>query len=140
MDAIQEGDFEKALSSLSGDFSSDASIVCMVLTWHWVRLGEKLRAAFPDLDFGFHIESVDGNTVRFSTQIHGTQTRDLDLTMLTIGLIPATNKSISTEREYGMAVVRAGKVISWEMESGNCATLNTILEQLGETRRWQLGY
>jgi len=141
MDAIQAGDFERARSLLSGDtFLGPPSIICMVLEWHWMGFGEKLNSAFPDLDYGLQIESVDGNVVRFSTQIQGTHTRDLELNMLTTGVVTATNKSIATAREYGIAVVRAGKVISWGMESINCADLTTILEQLGVKQRWQFVY
>jgi hypothetical protein len=60
--------------------------------------------------------------------------------MFTIGVIPATNKSIVTAREYGLAVVRAGKVISWAMESIHCADLTTILEQLGVEGHWQFAF
>jgi hypothetical protein len=122
------------------DFAADASLVYMVLTWHWTGIGAKLTEAIPNLDYGFRIERVDGNSVRFSTQNCGTHTRDLDLGRLSIGTIPATNKSISAGREYGIMVVRGGQVISWGMESVHCTTLNTILEQLGIRGRWQLGY
>lgn len=140
IDAIQAGDFEKAQSLISGDFFSGGSIICMMLSSPWMGLGEKLKAAFPDLDYGLQIESVDGNVVKFSTQIHGTHTRDLELPMLTIRVIPTTNKSIATAQEYGIAVVRAGKVISWAMESSKCASLTTILEQLGVKGHWQLAF
>jgi hypothetical protein len=140
MDAVQAGDFEKARSFLVGGFFSDASLVSMVLTWHWTNIGEKLKEAFPDLDYGLHIESVDESVVKFSTQIRGTHTRDLALTMLTTGVIPATNKTIASPREYGIAVVRAGKVISWAMEKMNCTNLTTILAQLGIKEYWQLLY
>jgi len=130
MDALQIGDFKKAHCLLSDDFSSDISIICMVLA-RWMGMGPKLKAAFPNLDYGLNIESVNGNIVKFSTQIHGTHSGDLDLTMLKMGVIPATNKSLAIAREYGIAVVRNGKVISWAMESTKCANLITILEQLG---------
>jgi hypothetical protein len=140
MDAIQAGDFEKARSLLDWEFFSGGSIICMMLDSSWMSLGEGLKEAFPDLDYGLRIESVDGNIVKFSTEIHGTHTRDLKLPMLTIRVIPVTNKSIATPREYGIAVVRAGKVISWLMESINCANLTTILEQLGVKGHWQLAF
>lgn len=138
MDAIQAGDFKTARSLCSDSFFSGNSIISMVLTWDWMGIGERLKAAFPDLDYGLRIESVDGNIVKFSTQIHGTHTRDLNLSIFTTGVIPATNQSIATEREYGIAVVRAGKVISWGMENIYCANLMTILEQLGVKEHWQL--
>jgi hypothetical protein len=140
MDAIQAGDFEKAQSLLHWEFFSGGSIICMILSSPWMRLGEYLKTASPDLDYGLRIESVDGNIVKFSTQIHGTHTQDLVLPFLTIRVIPATNRSLATAREYGIAVVRAGKVISWAMESIRCADLTTILEQLGIKGPWQLKF
>jgi hypothetical protein len=112
----------------------------MMLESPWMGLGERLKEAFPDLDYGLRIESVHGNVVKFSTEIHGTHTQDLELPMLTIRVIPVTNRSIATAREYGIAVVRAEKVISWAMESIHCANLTTILEQLGVNGRWQLAF
>lgn len=140
MDAIQAGDFEKAQSLLHWEFFSGGSIICMILSSPWMRLGESLKEAFPDLDYGLRIESVDGNVVKFSTEIHGMHTQDLELPMLTIRVIPATNRPIATTREYGISVVRAGKVISWAMESIRCANLTTILEQLGVSGPWQLAF
>ncbi|HLO17310.1 MAG TPA: hypothetical protein VK206_20930 [Anaerolineales bacterium] len=136
MDVIQTGDFEKVASLRSDDFSSDISIVGMVLAWPWMGIGARLKAAFPDLNYGFHIESVDGNIVKFSTQIHGTHTGDLDLTLAKRNVIPVTYKSIATPREYGIATVRNGKVIAWAMESISCTSLQTILRQLGVKSHW----
>jgi hypothetical protein len=140
MDAIQAGDFETAQSLISDGFFSGGSIICMILSSPWMKLGEYLKAAFPDLDYGLRIESVDGNIVKFSTQIHGTHAQDLQLPFLTIHVIPATNRSVATAREFGIAVVRAGRVISWAMESIHGADLTTILKQLGVNGRWQLAF
>lgn len=138
MDAIQAGDFQEAQSLFSGESFADISIVGMILLFPWMGLGERLKEALPDLDYGLRVERVDGPVVKFSAEIHGTHTRDLVLPMLTIRKIPATNRSIATPREHGIAVVRAGKVISWAMESSTCTTLKTILEQLGAEGQWQL--
>ena len=133
MDAIQEGDFEKAHSFIHpNDFFCGPSmaITGMVLACQWMEIGKSLRAAFPDLDYQFKIEGVDGDSVRFSTQLSGTHTGDLDLTALKLGIIPPTHKFLSTAREHGTATVHRGRVIAWTMESGECTSLFTLLEQL----------
>jgi len=134
MNALQAGDFKKALSFIASDeffCAPSLSIVGMVLACPWMEIGARLRSAFPDLDYQFKIESVDGNIVRFSTQIQGTHTAELDLTVMKMGMIPATHKSLRTNREYGIATVRDGRIISWAMESMKCTNLFTLLERLG---------
>ena len=133
MNAIQEGDFEKAHSLIHpNDFFCGPSmaITGMLLACPWMEIGKSLRAAFQDLDYQFKVEGVDGNSVRFSTQLSGKHTGNLDLTAMKFSNIPATYRSISTEREYGIATVHHGKVIAWTMESPKCTSLFTILEQL----------
>ena len=133
MNAIQEGDFEKAHSLIHpNDFFCGPSmaITGMLLACPWMEIGKSLRAAFEDLDYQFKVEGVDGNSVRFSTQLSGKHTGNLDLTAMKFSIIPATYRSISTEREYGIATVHHGKVIAWTMESPKCTSLFTILEQL----------
>jgi len=133
MNAVQTGDFEGAHSFIHpNDFFCGPSmaITGMVLACPWMEIGKNLRAAFQDLDYQFKIEGVDGDNVRFSTQLGGTHTDDLDLTAMKMGIIPATQKSISTEREYGTATVHRGRVIAWTMDSPKCASLFTLLEQL----------
>lgn len=134
MNAIQAGDFEKAHSLINpNDFFCGPSLAItgMVLACPWMEIGKSLRAAFPDLDYQFKIESVDENIVRFSTQFKGTHSNNLDLTAMKMGIFPATHISIATVREYGMATVRHGRIISWAMESVKCTNLFTLLEQLG---------
>lgn len=134
MDAIQTGDFEKARFLINPDdfFCGPAlAITGMVLACPWMEVGARLRSAFPDLDYQFNIEDVDGNIIRFSTQFKGTHSGDLDLTVMKLGTFPATHKSFATEREYGMATVRNGRIISWAMESVKCTNLFTLLEQIG---------
>ena len=133
MDAIQTGDFETAYSFIAHDeffCTPTLSIVGMMLACPWMEIGARLKSAFPDLDYHFNIENVDGNIVRFSTRIQGTHTHDLDLTTIKMDVVPATYKSIATNREYGFATVRDGRIISWAMEHLKCTNLLTLLEQL----------
>lgn len=133
MDAIQEGDFKKAHSLIHpNDFFCGPSmaITGMVLACPWMEIGKSLRAAFQDLDYQFKIEGVNGDSIRFSTQLSGTHTGDLDLTAMKLGIIPPTHRFLSTAREHGTATVHRGRVIAWAMESPKCTSLFTLLEHL----------
>jgi hypothetical protein len=90
-----------------------------------------MRAAFPDLDYQFKVESVEGDTAHISAELKGTHKGDLDLTAMDMGVIPATGKSFHAAHENGKATLRDGKVSAWEMEGTEGAGLMAILGQLG---------
>ena len=131
MDAIQTGDFEKAKSLLSSDFKFSGAVPEPISGEAWIGMSVNLKAAFPDLDYNFKIESVDGDTVNIAAELKGTHKRDLDLTSMNMGVIPATNKSFEAAHEHGKVMVRDGKVASLALEPTEGAGLMAILDQLG---------
>jgi len=131
MDAIQMGNFEKAKSYLSNDFKFSGPVPEPISGAEWIGLSAKLKAAFPDLNYQFHIESVDGNTAHITAELKGTHRGDLDLTAMHMGVIPATGKSFRAAREHGKVMVRDGKVVSLANEPTEGAGLMAILDQLG---------
>ncbi len=131
MDAVQKGDFVKAQSLLASDFQFSGPVPEPISGPAWIGMSKNLKAAFPNLDYRFKIESVDGNTVRISAQLKGTHSGDLDLTAMGMGIIPATNKAFAAAHEHGEAAVQDGKVKTWAMEPTEGAGLMAILHQLG---------
>lgn len=128
---IQSGNFEKAKSLLTDDFVFSGPIPKPANSAEWLGVSASLKAAFPDLDYQFKIEGVNGNVVNTIAQLKGTHKGDLDLTALGMGIIPATNKSFVAARERGKATVQGDKVKSLANEPVEGAGLMAILHQLG---------
>ena len=131
MDAVQMGDFEKAKSYLSSDFKFSGPVPDPISGEEWMGMSANLKAAFPDLDYQFKIESVDGDTANITAQLRGTHKGDLDLTAMHMGVIPATSKSFNAALEHGKVRVRNGKITSLMNEPTEGAGLMAILDQLG---------
>jgi len=131
MDAVQMGDFEKAKSYLSDDFKFSGPVPEPIGGEPWIGMSANLKAAFPDLDYNFNIESVEGNTAHISAELNGTHKGELDLTSMDMGTIPATGKSFQAAHQQGKATVRDGKVTSVAFEPTEGAGLMVILGQLG---------
>jgi predicted ester cyclase len=131
MDAVQKGDFVKAQSTLSNDFQFSGPVPQPISGPAWMGMSASMKAAFPDLNYQFKIESVDGNTVNISAQLKGTHKGNLDLTALGMGVIPPTNKSFAAAHELGKAIVQDDKVKAWATQATEGAGLMAILGQLG---------
>ena len=131
MDAVQQGDFVKAQSTLANDFQFSGPVPQPISGPAWMGMSAGLKAAFPDLNYQFKIESVDGNAVNITAQLKGTHKSALDLSAMGMGVIPATNKSFAATLEHGEASVQDGKVTTWAMRKTEGAGLMAILGQLG---------
>ena len=131
MDAIQTGDFEKAKSLFADDFKFSGPVPEPISGEAWIGMSVSLKNAFPDLDYNFKIESVDGDTAHISAELQGTHKGDFDLIAMNMGVIPATGKSFKAAHEHGVATLRDGKIAAWEMEGTEGAGLMAILGQLG---------
>jgi len=131
MNAIQKGDFVKAKSLLTDDFMFSGPVPEPVNGPAWLDMSKNLKAAFPDLDYQFKIEGVNGNVVNISAQLKGTHKGDLDLTAMGMGVIPATNKSFTASREHGKVTAQGDKIKSLANEPTEGAGVMAILGQLG---------
>jgi hypothetical protein len=133
MDAIQMGNFEKAKSYLSNNFKFSGPVPKPISGPEWIGLSANLKAAFPDLNYQFKLESVVGDTANITAQLKGTHKGDLDLTAMHMGVIPSTGKSFKAALEHGKVTVRDGKVTSLANEPTEGAGLMAVLGQLGVT-------
>ena len=131
MDSVQTGDFEKAKSLLSDDFQFSGPVPEPISGDAWLGMSMSLKKAFPNLEYHFQVESMDGDMANISAQLKGTNSGDFDLTNMDMGVIPATNKSFAAAHEHGKATVKGDKVASWAMEPTEGAGLMAILSQLG---------
>jgi hypothetical protein len=131
IDAMEKGDFKQAQSSLTDDFQFSGPVPQPISGPAWMGMSASLKAAFPDLNYQFKIESVDGDMAHVSAKLKGTHKGNLDLSAMGMGVIPATNKSFAAAQEQGEVTVQDGKVKTWKMNPTEGAGLMAILGQLG---------
>ena len=131
MDSIQKGDFTKAKTLLSKDFQFSGPASEPVSGDAWLAMSKELKIAFPDLEYHFYLENMIADTASISAKLKGTQTGQLDLSSMNMGVIPATHRAFSAERETGKVTVKGDQVISWALLPTEGAGLKAILGQLG---------
>ena len=131
LDSVQRGDFEKAQSFLSNDYQFSGPVPEPINAETWLGINKNLKRAFPDLDYHFHVDGVEGDVTKISAELKGTHSGVLDLSPLGLGVIPATDKSFATPREHGQVTCKGDKVVSWEVDRIEGGGLMGILGQLG---------
>lgn len=130
MDSIQKGDFENARTMLAEDFQFSGSVPEPINAEAWLGMSASLKTAFPDLNYHFRVIGADGNVVKSTAQLSGTHSGSFDLTAMSMGMIPATNKAFSVKLEKTKVTVKDGKIALWAVEPNDGAGLTEILKQL----------
>ena len=131
LDSVQRGDFQKAKSLLSNDYQFSGPVPEPINAETWMEINKSLKKAFPDLDYRFHVDSVDGDVAKISAELKGTHSGVLDLSPVGLGVTPATNKTFATPREHGKVTFKGDKVVSWIVDKIEGGGLMGILTQLG---------
>ncbi len=131
LDSVQRGDFEKAKSLLSNDYQFSGPVPEPINAETWLGINKSLKTAFPDLDYHFRVDGVEGDVTKISAELKGTHSGLLDLSPLGLGATPATDKSFAIPREYGKVTCKGDKVISWVVDRIEGGGLMGILTQLG---------
>lgn len=124
------GDFEAVKTMLTDDFQFNGPVPAPMNAEAWLGLSVSLKAAFPDLDYRFKMIGANGDVVRATAQLSGTQSGDFDLTGMEMGVIPATNRAFSAKLEKVKVTVRENKISAWAVEPTEGAGLMAILKQL----------
>ena len=133
LDSVQRGDFQKAKFLLGNDYQFSGSIPGPIKGAVWMRMNKNLKKAFPNLDYHFHVDRVDGldgGIVKISAELKGTHSGVLDLSPLGLGVTPATNKSFAMPHEHYRVIIKGGKVASWVVEPIEGGGLMGILGHL----------
>jgi len=130
VDAVQKGDFESVKSMLADDFQFSGPIPEPINKEAWLEMSASLKTAFPDLDYHFKVIGTEGNVVKSTSQLSGTQKGSFNLTNMNLGVIPATNKTFSTKSEKAKITVKDDKITGWAVEPNDGAGLMEILKQL----------
>jgi hypothetical protein len=133
LDSVQRGDFQKAKFLVSNDCQFSGPVLEPIKREAWLGMNRNLKKAFPNLDYHFHVDRVDGldgGTVKISAELKGTHSGVLDLSALGLGVTPATNKSFATPHEHGRVTIKYDKVASWVVEPIEGGGVMGILGQL----------
>jgi len=136
LDSVQRGDFQKANFLISKDCQFSGPVSKPIKGAAWMGMNKNLKKAFPNLDYHFHVDRVDGldgGTVKISAELKGTHSGVLDLSALGLGVTPATHKSFATPHEHSKVTIKGDKVASWVVEPIAGGGLLGILDQLGVT-------
>jgi hypothetical protein len=131
MDSIQKADFAKAKALLSEDFQFSGPVPEPVGGDAWLAISQDMKIAFPDLEYHFYLEKMVADTASISAKLKGAHTGPLDLGSMNLGVIGATHRAFSSERETGKVTVKDGQVTSWALQPIEGAGLKAILGQLG---------
>jgi predicted ester cyclase len=130
MDSIQQGEFENVNSMLADDFQFSGEGSEPINREAWLDMSASLKTAFPDLDYHFKVIGADGDVVRTTMQLSGTHSGSFDLTNMNMGVLPATNKAFSVNREKIKLTVKGNQITAWVVEPTQGAGLKAILGQL----------
>ncbi|HEX9385636.1 MAG TPA: hypothetical protein VF918_04905 [Anaerolineales bacterium] len=136
LDSVQRGDFQKARFLVSKDCQFSGPVPELLKREAWMGMNKNLKKACPNLDYHFHVDRVDGlngHLVKISAELKGTQSCVLDLSLVGLGVSPATDKSFATPREHVKVTIKDSKVASWIVEPIEGGGLMGILGQLGLT-------
>jgi hypothetical protein len=134
LDSVQRGDFEKAKFLLGNNYHFSGSVSAPIEGVAWMGMNKNLKKAFPNLDYHFHVDGVDGldgGVIKISAELKGTHSGVLDLSSLGLGVTPATNKSFATPHEHSQVTIKGDKVDSWVVDPIEGGGLTGILGQLG---------
>ena len=130
VDAVQKADFESVKSMLADDFQFSGPIPEPINKEAWLEMSVSLKTAFPDLDYHFKVIGAEGDVVKSTSQLSGTQKGSFNLTNMNMGVIPATNKTFSTKSEKVKITVKDDMITLWTVEPNDGAGLMEILRQL----------
>jgi predicted ester cyclase len=130
-DAFNAGDLDTLADLLADDFQFSGPVPEPMGRDQFLGLMDVMWNAFPDLQFNTRLVDINRNVVRFTNQLAGTHTGDLDLSSMGLGVIPATGRSFSMAREDGETVIQDGYVVSTHVYPTEGAGMMAILGQLG---------
>jgi hypothetical protein len=130
--AIESGDMDKAGSYMSDDFVFSGPVPEPISGAQWLGLQRLLLVAFPDWSFNLSDVQVTGNVARTTHQITGTHTGDLDLSPMSLPVIPATGKSIKLPVEHAELTIEGNKAVRLHVpDVSSDGGVPGILQQLG---------
>ncbi len=129
--AFKARNIEACKACLTEDFLFTGAMPDPVNADRWMGTIMGMQAAFPDINYNIEVTKVDGDKIHTTTQLAGTHTGDWDLSIMGMGVIPATGKSFSNPKESGVMTVKNGKIATYNIETSKEGGLVGMFAQLG---------
>jgi predicted ester cyclase len=131
LQAIEANDTMAAAKFLSDDFTFSGPVPQPISGGEWLAMQQSLSKAFPDWKFNAADLREEGDKIRGTVQITGTQKGELDLSALGMPNVPATGKAVKLPREEITLTVSNGRFTSLNTAATEGAGVMGILSQLG---------
>src|SRR5689334_1332585 len=137
MEALEAKEFDKAASYLSDTFQYSGSTPLPLNKDKFISYSSALATGMPNLSYHFHdIQEVaeilgEGNKVRATVQITGTQTNSFTIVPLGLPPIPQTNKSVLLPEEHWDYSIKGNTIAFIRTEQVAGTGIGGILQQLG---------
>jgi predicted ester cyclase len=98
----------------------------------WLGMEELLMGSFPDFDFVIDEIEEDSDGVWLTGHFAGTFTKDLDLTAMGVGVIPASGKKVTWPNSRNLISFEGDKISRWHtLDTGPDAGMSGFLRPLG---------
>lgn len=131
LSGINTLDLDAAGPYCADSFTYSGPLPKPVSLQEWRKVAEPFRSAFPDWNFNARVEREEGGVVHITAQVTATQTGDLDLTALDMGIVAATGKHVSLPRASGRVTFEGDKILNLHLEVVPGGGIPGILAQLG---------
>lgn len=129
--AIERGVWGRAGIYLTDEFKFSGPTPEPVDKKGFLELHQALVSAIPDWSFNAHDFKESGENVSLKVRISGTHLKELNLPLMGIRSVQATNKKFSLPEEKVDVTFKNGKITSFKVEIVANAGLPGILSQLG---------
>jgi len=132
MNSVSTGQADEVKTFVTDDFVLTGPAPKPIRFDEWAGMHRALLAGIPDFKFNIGDATEEGNIVRLTVQITGTNTGDLDLTAMGLPKIRATNKPIKMPVEHvEIAFVNGKASKAMLLDNGPENGMGGILKQLG---------
>ena len=131
LSAIEREEWAQAASYLTSDFTFSGAVPQPISGEEWLGIHKAFAAAYSNFSFNYQPDAETGQQVHCTVQLTGKHTRDLQLPVPGIPVIPPTGKQVSLPREPLTFTFRNGKVADLHVTPVEGGGLPGMLQQLG---------
>jgi hypothetical protein len=130
--ALQSGDIELAANRMTSDFTMSGFFAKPLDESEFLVMQSKLLAAMPDFSYNTsELQEEEQGMVKALLQITGTQSNDLDLSLLGIRPIQATGLAVTLPQTPVTYQMKEGKIASMKWEQFAGGGMSGLLQQIG---------